>query len=70
MKELPYTADVSHCFGARKRICTRCYRYLLMKMWERKSVEEQEPIIVFPAQAGKTTCRIFLDVEKQLKKRS
>ena len=50
--------------GGKRRICTRCYRYMLMKMWEKKQPEEQESILVFPARPGLTGCATFYDVQK------
>lgn len=62
MNLIPYTQEITHCVGARKRLCTRCYRYLLMKRWQKTSDDEKKPIMLMGAKFASVSCPNFLDV--------
>lgn len=61
---LPYNDDVTHCMGARSRLCTRCYRFILLKQWQKLSPEDRGVILLRPGLMQGVTCTSFFDVEK------
>lgn len=64
MEKLPYNSEVTHCRGAKRRLCTRCYRYMLHRMWERGEEPVDGAVLVLSGRMEGVTCRTFYDAAK------